>query len=83
MLFVYLGPNLSAANSAFQHDGKLLTYKIDPTTGLLGEQTGSNGSTNLGRSFGADPLGGALRLQARGNSGEFSASCRLREIKER
>jgi len=35
----------------------LLTYTIDPLTGLLGSETGSAGSTNRALSFGADPLG--------------------------
>ncbi|MDP9337916.1 MAG: choice-of-anchor D domain-containing protein [Acidobacteriota bacterium] len=55
--FVYLGPNSFSTNRFYQLDGELLTYTIDPVTGLLGNQTGAEGSTNLGRSFGADPLG--------------------------
>ena len=55
--YVYLGPNPSSPNPYYQQDGDLLTYTIDPLTGLLGNQTGSVGSTNFGRSFGADPLG--------------------------
>ncbi|HEY2351814.1 MAG TPA: choice-of-anchor D domain-containing protein [Candidatus Acidoferrum sp.] len=53
--FVYLGPNPS--NPAYQQDGELLAYTIDPQTGLLGDETGATGSTDHGRSFGADPLG--------------------------
>jgi len=55
--YVYLGPNPLSPNIYYQQDGDLLTYTIDPLTGLLGNQTGSLGSTNFGRSFGADPLG--------------------------
>ncbi len=55
--FVYLGPNSFSTNRFYQLDGELLSYTIDPTTGLLGNQTGADGSTNRGRSFGADPLG--------------------------
>jgi len=55
--FVYLGPNSFSTNHFYQLDGELLTYTIDPVTGLLGNQTGADGSTNRGPSFGADPLG--------------------------
>ena len=55
--YVYLGPNPSSSNPYYLQDGELLTYTIHPLTGLLGNQTGSAGSTNRGRSFGADPLG--------------------------
>jgi Abnormal spindle-like microcephaly-assoc'd, ASPM-SPD-2-Hydin len=55
--WVYLGPNLLSSNSQYQHDGDLLTYTIDPSTGLLGTETGANGSTDLGRSFSSEPLG--------------------------
>jgi len=55
--YVYLGPNPSSSNPAYQQDDQLLTYTIDLLTGLLGSETGSAGSTNRGRSFGADPLG--------------------------
>ncbi|MEQ1352809.1 MAG: choice-of-anchor D domain-containing protein [Candidatus Acidiferrum sp.] len=54
---VYLGPNPSSPNPFYQQDGDLLSFTIDPTTGLLGNDDGSAGSTNHGRSFGADPLG--------------------------
>jgi hypothetical protein len=57
IFFVYLGPNLTSSNLFYQQDGDLLTYTIDPQTGLLGDETGAAGSTNHGRSFGADPLG--------------------------
>jgi hypothetical protein len=65
--YVYLGPNLLSPNPAYQQDGDLLTYTINPLTGLLGNETGSGGSINRGRSFGADPLG---RFVATGQ-GEF------------
>lgn len=55
--YVYLGPNPSSSNPDYQQDDQLLTYTIDPLTGLLGNETGSAGSTNRARSFGADPLG--------------------------
>jgi hypothetical protein len=55
--YVYLGPNPLSPNPDYQQDGDLLTYTINPLTGLLGNETGSSGSTNRGRSFGADPLG--------------------------
>lgn len=54
---VYLGPNPSSPNPFYQQDGDLLSFTIDPTTGLLGNDDGSAGSTNHGRAFGADPLG--------------------------
>lgn len=54
---VYLGPNPASPNPFYQQDGDLLSFTIDPTTGLLGNDDGSAGSTNHGRSFGADPLG--------------------------
>jgi hypothetical protein len=55
--YVFLGPNPLSSNPFYQQDGDLLTYTIDPLTGLLGDDTGSTGSTNRGRSFGAEPLG--------------------------
>jgi hypothetical protein len=55
--YVYLGPNSVTANPAYQQDGELLVYTIDPQTGLLGTETGADGSTSRGRSFAADPLG--------------------------
>jgi hypothetical protein len=55
--YVYLGPNSLSPNPDYQQDGDLLAYTINPLTGLLGNETGSSGSTNRGRSFGADPLG--------------------------
>lgn len=54
---VYLGPNPSSSNPFYQQDGDLLSFTIDPATGLLGNDDGSSGSTNHGRSFSADPLG--------------------------
>jgi hypothetical protein len=57
LLFVYLGPNLSSNSIDLQHDGELLTYAIDATTGLLTEQGGPIGSSNVGRAIGNDPLG--------------------------
>jgi hypothetical protein len=55
--YVYLGPNPLSSNPVYQLEGDLLTYTIDPLTGLFGSQTGAPGLTNRGRSFGADPLG--------------------------
>jgi hypothetical protein len=55
--YVYLGPNPLSSNPFYLQDGELLIYTIDSLTGLLGNETGSAGSTNRGRSFGADPLG--------------------------
>lgn len=56
--FVYLGPNPFSSNLFYQEDGDLLTYTIDPQTGLLGAETGADGgNTNHGRSFAADPIG--------------------------
>jgi hypothetical protein len=56
--FIYLGPNPSSPNLTYQLDGDLLTFTIDPQTGLLGNQNGSTtAAPNQGRSFGADPLG--------------------------
>ncbi len=55
--YVYLGPNPASSNPFYQQDGDLLTFSIDPSTGLLGGDDGSGGSTNHGRCFGADPLG--------------------------
>jgi hypothetical protein len=56
--FVYLGPNPFSSNMFYQEDGDLLTYTIDPQTGLLGAETGADGgSASHGRSFGADPVG--------------------------
>src|ERR1700676_3196096 len=52
----YLGPNPSSSNPYYLQNGELLTYTIHPLTGLLDNQTGSPGSTNRGRSLGADPL---------------------------
>jgi hypothetical protein len=49
--YVYLGPNPSSSNPFYLQDGDLLTYTIHPLTGLLGNQTGSAGSTNRGRSL--------------------------------
>ena len=54
---VYLGPNAVTTDPAYQQDGELLVYTIDPQTGLLGTETGADGSTSHGRSFAADPLG--------------------------
>ena len=55
--YVYLGPNSVTTDPAYQQDGELLVYTIDPQTGLLGTETGADGSTSRGRSFAADPLG--------------------------
>jgi hypothetical protein len=55
--YVYLGPNSLSPNPFYLQDGELLIYTIDALTGLLGNETGSAGSTNRGRSFGANPLG--------------------------
>jgi hypothetical protein len=41
IFFVYLGPNPSSSNPSYQQDGDLLTYTIDPLTGLLGSETGA------------------------------------------
>jgi hypothetical protein len=71
--YVYLGPNLSSPNPDYQQDGDLLTYTINPLTGLLGNETGSSGSTNHGRSFGADPLG---RFVATGQ-GQFEGTLQV------
>ena len=57
LLFVYLGPNLDSPSLDLQHDGELLTYAIDSTTGLLTEQGAPIGSSNVGRAMGSDPLG--------------------------
>lgn len=71
--YVYLGPNSLSPNPDYQQDGDLLTYTINPLTGLLGDETGSSGSTNRGRSFGADPLG---RFVATGQ-GEFAGTLQV------
>jgi hypothetical protein len=70
--YVYLGPNLLSPNPDYQQDGDLLTYTINPLTGLLGNETGSSGSTHE-RSFGADPLG---RFVATGQ-GEFAGTLQV------
>ena len=57
IFYVYLGPNTVTTNPAYQQDGELLVYTINPQTGLLGTETGADGSTSHGRSFAADPLG--------------------------
>lgn len=72
-LYVYLGPKPTSPNLYYQQDGDLLVYTIDPLTGLLGNETGSAGSTNRGRSFGADPLG---RFVVTGQ-GEFEGSIQV------
>ena len=72
--FVYLGPNPSSSNLFYQQDGDLLTYAIDPQTGLLGAETGADGGNNShGRSFGADPIG---RFVVNGQ-GQFSGTLQL------
>jgi hypothetical protein len=70
--YVYLGPNLLSPNPDYQQDGDLLTYTTNPLTGLLGNETGSSGSTHE-RSFGADPLG---RFVATGQ-GEFAGTLQV------
>ena len=55
--FVYLGPNPSSLDPAYQQDGDLLVYTVDPDTGLLGDETGMGGTTDRGRAFGAEALG--------------------------
>jgi hypothetical protein len=57
IFYVYLGPNTVTTNPAYQQDGELLVYTIDPQTGLLGTETGADGSTSRGHSFAGDPLG--------------------------
>jgi hypothetical protein len=43
--YVYLGPNPLSSNPFYLQDGELLIYTIDALTGLLGNETGSAGST--------------------------------------
>jgi hypothetical protein len=41
MFYVYLGPNSLSLNPDYQQDGDLLTFTVNPLTGLLGDETGS------------------------------------------